>query len=167
MRDAFGGTFLMYLVITFVVIFVTFLAVTMKYIQAYRVKNEIINYIEQYEGYNENVFDHLEGKDGQKGYLDKVGYNENNFLATSDNGINSRTFEIKKENQEYCSTKYGYCVTIKYCSNKDNDGNCQKGSIAYYKVTTCMSLDFTNILSFTEPIKINISGETRRVTLQY
>lgn len=169
MRDAFGGTFLMYLIIIFVTIFVTFLSVALKYVQAYRVKNEIINYIEQYEGYNSEVYNLIEGTESTKGYLQNVGYNESNSLGTNLNKITNSGSEtnVKKPNIKYCSEKYGYCITIQYCSNTNSDGICQRGSIAYYKVTTSMSLDFTNILSFTEPIKVNISGETRRVTLQY
>ena len=41
MRDAFGGTFVMYMIIIFVVLFVTFMAETLKYVQAYRAKNEL------------------------------------------------------------------------------------------------------------------------------
>lgn len=53
MRDAFGGAFLIKLLVIFLGIYIAFMAVALNYAKAFRVKNQIINYIEQYEGYND------------------------------------------------------------------------------------------------------------------
>jgi hypothetical protein len=151
MRDAFGGTFLMYLIIIFIVIYVTFLAAALKYLQAYRVKNEIINYIEQYEGFNNNVKEKLEGKNGDTGYLYSVSYNEKSAIKKMKYTTNIPT----KANDMYCSKDYGYCITMEYYDNKQ----------AYYEVTTYLTLDFTNILNL-GPITIPVTGETRLVTVE-
>ena len=43
MRDAFGGTFVIKLIIIFIVLYVSFMAVAMQYAKTFRVKNLIIN----------------------------------------------------------------------------------------------------------------------------
>lgn len=151
MRDAFGGTFLMYLMLIMVVVFVTFMTETLKYVQAYRVKNTIINYIEQYEGFNETVIRLLEGYEGTDGYLKKVGYSSNPPTRAPYSGY-SRSFNEKSKN--YCSKDYGYCVSREFCDD----------TIAYYKVTTNITLNFTEVLGITG-IPVLVSGETRYVTL--
>lgn len=145
MRDAMGGTFMMYMIITFVVIFVMFMAETMNYVKAYRVKNMIINYIEQYEGFDQKVIDILEKE--PNGKIIKAGYN-NNGACTINTSIPSGA------GQTYCS-KYGYSVQIEYSN----------GSQAYYKVTTYILLDFTRVLGI-DPLKIPVSGETMLVTIE-
>jgi len=141
MRDAFGGTFLMYLMMIMVVVFVTFMAETLKYVQAYRVKNTIINYIEEYEGFNDVVIGLLENENG---YLDRTGYS----------GYTETGFTTKPQNtnDKYCSR--GYCVILEY----------RNGKVGYYKVITNITLKFTEVLGV-PPITVNIPGETRYVTL--
>ena len=47
MRDAFGGVFMMRLMLVFIVVFVGFGAVSLNYAKAFRVKNSVIDLIEQ------------------------------------------------------------------------------------------------------------------------
>lgn len=51
MREAIGGALLIKLVMVFIVIYVCFLAIAINYSITFRVKNQIINLIEEYEGY--------------------------------------------------------------------------------------------------------------------
>ena len=64
MREAIGGTWLTGLVITFIVLFSGFLAYSINYTKAFRVKNEIINIIEKNEGYtiSNNVMEYINGR---------------------------------------------------------------------------------------------------------
>lgn len=50
MREAIGGALLIKLVMFFIVIYVCFLAIAINYSITFRVKNNIINIIEEYEG---------------------------------------------------------------------------------------------------------------------
>jgi hypothetical protein len=50
MREAIGGTMLFWIVLTFVAIFIGFMAAVAQYAKIYRIKNAMINYIEQGEG---------------------------------------------------------------------------------------------------------------------
>lgn len=50
MREAIGGALLIKLVMVFITIYVCFLAIAINYSVTFRVKNQIINLIEAYEG---------------------------------------------------------------------------------------------------------------------
>ena len=49
MRDAFGGVFMIRLMLAFVFIFVAFTAISLNYAKAFRVKNHVIDFVEQQE----------------------------------------------------------------------------------------------------------------------
>ena len=49
MRDSFGGVFMMNLFLVFMFIFVAFAAVSLNYAKAFRVKNKVIDFIEENE----------------------------------------------------------------------------------------------------------------------
>ena len=50
MREAMGGTGLFIIVLTFLTIFIGFLASVVQFARVYRIKNAIVNYIEEQEG---------------------------------------------------------------------------------------------------------------------
>lgn len=50
MRESIGGAFLIKLMVIFIVIYNSLLAIAINYAVAFRVKNQIINLLEQYEG---------------------------------------------------------------------------------------------------------------------
>ena len=52
MRDAVGGTFMIKLLLIFLAVYTIFIAVALNYAKAFRVKNKILNIIEQNEGIN-------------------------------------------------------------------------------------------------------------------
>ena len=49
MRDAFGGVFTMNLLLVFIFIYVAFTAVSLNYAKAFRLKNSVIDFVEQNE----------------------------------------------------------------------------------------------------------------------
>ena len=49
MRDSFGGAFMFRLMLVFIFIFVAFSAVSFNYAKAFRIKNKVIDFIEQNE----------------------------------------------------------------------------------------------------------------------
>lgn len=68
MRESIGGTMLFWIVLFFLSIFIFFLAFVMKYAYAYRIKNNVINYIERNEG--------LDSEAEFRAVLSKLGYSE-------------------------------------------------------------------------------------------
>lgn len=84
MREAIGGTLLIQLVMFFIVIYVAFLAIAINYSITFRVKNQIITLIEEYEGYD-NAKPYIEE------YVSNVGYYKANggFTISKDVCVNN------------------------------------------------------------------------------
>lgn len=147
MRDSVGGTFMIYVLLIFLAVYITFVAVAFNYARAFKVKNKVIDIIEQNEGMEDADFSNLSGTNnvGVAGqineYLKKVSYNVN-------------LTESNKEGRGVCFD-LGYCVEeMEHVS--DIDG----GTASYYKVTTFVKLEIPFLdLGFTIPVK----GETRKV----
>ena len=151
MREAIGSTWLTGIIITFIAIFSGFLAYSISYTKAFRVKNEIINIIENNEGFTEtnkdlrNMSDTALNEDKNTDakifkFIKSVGYNYSMF----DNKSNP----CDKDSQ---LKEGGYCL-IKYCVN---NGDSIK---TYYKVTSYISLSIPVI---NVGVNIPISGETK------
>ena len=51
MRDAIGGVFSLQIILVFVILINGYLAYSVNYTRAFRVKNEIINIVEESEGF--------------------------------------------------------------------------------------------------------------------
>lgn len=50
MKDSFGGSIMIYIIIFFLGIYIVFIALTLRYAQSFKVKNKVIDWIEQYDG---------------------------------------------------------------------------------------------------------------------
>ena len=53
MRDAIGGLFSLQIILAFILLVNGYLAYSVNYTRAFRVKNGIVNILEQYEGHTE------------------------------------------------------------------------------------------------------------------
>lgn len=131
MREAMGGALLIKLVMFFIVIYVCFLGIAINYSITFRVKNQIINLIEEYEGYEL-------AKDKIEDYIANVGY-----YRASASGFSYDT-NCTSAGGFYSN---GYCITP-LTSNRGN----------YYKVTAYVSFDFPII---GEIMNFPVSGETK------
>ena len=139
MRDAFGGAFSIKLMLVFLVLYVAFICVALNYSRAFRVKNRIIDIIEQNEGYNIN------------NTSDAVANQIDSYLRNTGYYINAEARQyLADKNVSSCSQLYGqgYCV-YKISSNPD-----------YYGVETYMifTLPIINI-----KFPIAVKGETRMI----
>lgn len=147
MRDSVGGTFMIYVLLIFLAIYITFVAVAFNYARAFRVKNKVIDIIEQNEGMSDADFNNLSGKNsvGVAGqineYLNSVSY----YVNLTDNNKNGRGTCFER----------GYCVS-EYSTKVDGM------TAKYYKVTTFVRLEIPFLeLGFTIPVK----GETRKIVM--
>ena len=50
MKDSFGGTIMIYIFIFFLGLYIVFIALTLRYAQSFRVKNKLIDVIEEHDG---------------------------------------------------------------------------------------------------------------------
>lgn len=153
MKEAIGSSWMLGLAVTFIVLFTSYLAVSINYTKAFKVKNEIINIIESNQGFTENI-------------------NSDNFKNfTPDEFKNSKITEEKI---------YGYLQSIGYANTAITEADCsgrglgkygeggycvqknQNGSGYTYKVTAFIKIELP-IINF--KILIPIGGETK--TLYY
>ncbi len=158
MRDAFGGAFMLKMILVFIGIYVAFIAVAISYAKAFRVKNQIINYIEQYEGWDTEIdHDHIQPYLQKMSYYVNVSTGEACYASGLTDGCDVEDSPHGKldHNMAACGER-GYCI-----ANRTEPG---KGT--YYIVTTFLQIQFPffkqfgNRLSLTVPIR----GETRVVT---
>ena len=71
MRDAFGGIFMIRLMLVFVFIFVAFTAISLNYAKAFRIKNKVIDFVEQEEIMDlDSAFNSANGSNLEK--LDRI-----------------------------------------------------------------------------------------------
>ena len=114
MREAIGGTWLTQLVITFMLVFVAFLALSINYSRAYKVKNEVMSIIEKKSGINQNSVNIASN------YLRNTGYKEQGKCEKGMYGItinnNGGTYEAVKSDT---NKKYSFCIG----KNKSNQTN--------------------------------------------
>lgn len=103
MREAMGGAILLKLVMIFIVIYVCFLAVAINYSITFRVKNQIINLIEAYEGLDN-------AREAIDSYIDSVGYYRGVGTMSIDDACNGKGYCIREINSETGKGKY-YKVT--------------------------------------------------------
>lgn len=145
MREAFGGTFMIKLILIFIVIYISFMAVAIDYAKVFRVKNNVINILEQNQFVIGDSFDNIDT------YLNDVPYNENGNNSVKSNCDNAE-FGGYTNNKTTLLTSNGVC--IKQLGNNTNG--------IYYKVTAYISIEFPFFnLYFTIPI----SGETKVIRI--
>ncbi len=155
MKEAIGSTWLMGMIITFIAIFSGFLAYSISYTKAFRVKNEVINIIEKNEGFTFSTHGRIDPNSVDVSTLrNDTSTEAQAFLFIKSIGYNYSMFN---NNSNPCKEGElqagGYCLA-KRCPNSVENGSDR----VYYKVTTYISLSIP-FLDF--GIKIPISGETK------
>ena len=123
MRQAIGTTWVMQLVIIFMLIFVAFLALTINYTKAFKIKNELVTILEKYEGVSESENGSLSLINNYlqyNGYLTKGKCDETQY-GVSD--LNSSTIEEVEKNEKYY-----------YCIEKINTGTVSVPNRAKYNI---------------------------------
>lgn len=144
MRESFGGAFMLKLALVFIVIYVSFMAIAINYAKAFRVKNQIINIVEQnqYEGSHDHT---VIGKIDT--YLKSVPYN-----FGGENSLQEKCKDIAGNNHDYVYTENGACIIEYGAMGKFGD------SSRYYKVVTFIDIELS---FFNIRMTIPISGETK------
>ena len=101
MRESFGGAFMIKLAIIFIVIYVSFMAVAINYAKAFRIKNRLIDYVEQ------SQFTH-----GDNNTLDEI----NDYLGSMAYHVDIDDDVCKDDNHNYDYLENGACI-VKYCDD--------------------------------------------------
>ena len=74
MREAIGGSLLLYLIIPIIVIFIVFIGFIMRYASAYRAANFIVTQIESCQGYGDCASDWFDNSDNLRTISSKYRY---------------------------------------------------------------------------------------------
>ena len=151
MREGIGGVWLTQLIILFILIFVAFLALSLNYTKAFKVKNELLTIIEKREGLTT-------GDDGSiaiiYNYLKSNGYFVTHACPEGSYGIrdlNNQSVNLVSKNDR---TPYYYCVTKIKSPMSNNNGN------VYYKVNIFF---YFNLPIIGDVFKFDVSGSTENI----
>ena len=152
MRDAFGGSFMIKLLIVFIIVYVGFIAIALNYAKAFKVKNKVIEYIE------ENEITDISNMTA-KAHTEMQQYFQTNIVENMDYKVSIKC----PKKSVYCQDGIVIEESSKYGSNKEGK---------YYTVTTYFGweIPFLNILlrqngqdGETVSGLWKISGETRTI----
>ena len=149
MRESIGGAWLVGIVITFVVLFTSYLALSVNYSKAFKVKNEIISLIEENEGLTDKTQEKIVK------YLNSTGYYVYGKCTDTgddylDGAINGKLTGYEKQGN---ADKNKYCV---YERSIEGDTLNRK----YYRVTVFFKFDIPILdNAFTFPV----TGESKAV----
>lgn len=147
MKDAFGGTFMLRVLIVFFVIYISIMTVAIGFSKAFRVKNNVINILENPTYRNDDVSKCKAGDNGN----DICGAIDEYLRSVSYNYTDNETL-IKK-----CTATGGNYVSRGICISKI-DSNDKK----YYKVTSYFVISAPLFkINMTAPI----TGETKVINL--
>ena len=148
MRDSINGAWFLGIMLVFMSVFIAYIAISINYNNAFRIKTNIVTTIEQYEGINSSSLARI------KSFMSEGNYNAQYVCQTFDNkqsmGVNG---DIPVMNP---SGKYNYCV---YREHRGGKG--ASGRDSYY-YTVEVFLDFrlpilNNLFDF------RIEGETNAI----
>lgn len=156
MRDAVGGTFMIRVFLIFLATYIVFIGIALNYAKGFRVKNKILDIIEQNEGienmdYTDTDSNGVIGKINS--YLNVVKYNLKDRVELKDC---SKAFKNSAENDESIHLyEHGYC--IRKIEGPTIDENIRT---EYYQVSTFVDIYIPLVeLHYLIPIK----GETRKI----
>ncbi len=106
MRETIGSTWTFQLIFGFILLFVSFLTVTISYSKSFRIRNEMTSIIEKYGGFNAKSIGIING------YIKSVGYRNTGKCGSGDEILGIDNYEnTKPRTSDYSDSKrYLYCV---------------------------------------------------------
>lgn len=147
MKQVIGSTWVFQLVIIFILIFASYLTITVSYSKAFKLKNEMLNIIEKKEGLTQ-------GGNGAMGIINKYlaaqGYSSKGVCEAGYYGAKTILGNDTDSDYEFVEngdrTKYYYCVT------KVSNYFSGRPSRSYYRIELFFNMDLPvigNIITFT------------------
>ena len=149
MKEAIGATWILGIVTTFIVLFASFLAISINYSKAFKVKNNIVDLIEKNEGMNEETAKEIYD------YLRTEGYILKGKCKQPSTGPGIKKFVgFDGENP------VGYSEKALYCVQQNTPNSITELDKSYYSVQIFFRLDLPLI---GEIFTFNVSGETMSI----
>ena len=145
MKEAIGGSWIFGIVIAFVAFFAGYVSLSLNYSKIYRVKDEIIVLLQNYNGVNADSMEAISK------YVNDVGYRNYGNCDVSDTTMSECVVGVDSRR---VSGTYSRTVTnVNYCIEKRPT----KENEAYYKVTLFFKVDLPIIRQM---CALNVQGET-------
>lgn len=159
MRQSIGATWILQLVIVFMLIFVGFLALTINYTKAFKVKNELVTIIEKYEGVST-------GKDATIGLINNyLRYYNYQTMGTCDNdfyGVSSLA-EDASIDPVSGNNKYYYCIKKTNTSSGTYDDRASYEIVTFFRFNLPFIGDLFTFRVNGSTIDINFPNDDIRV----
>ena len=150
MRDAIGQVFALQIILAFVLLINGYMAYSVNYTRAFRVKNQIVNIIEQYEGPTDEAMDKIGS------YVDGMTYRVPQTLI---NNFRNRYASNNGDGEVSCQD--GWCYIAHDVKTTGGDGELNG---TYYSVVTFVNIDIpviNNLIGLGD--FLSVSGETRTI----
>ncbi len=158
MRDAIGGTVNIVIIAVFMVLVSGYMAFNVSYVKAFKVKNRIIDLVEQYEGNcspsdpsnvcTKKILSYM----NDIGYNTRIAVNPGNFCATG---------------KVCCNSDRGFCINEKIVekgTGKSGGTQTDGDTRAYYQVLTQVTIDIPVIRNLMPHMSIfQVTGETKTI----
>ena len=146
MREAFGGAFMIRLVLVFIVLYTCFMAVAVNYAKVFRIKNRIINLLEQSQykaGDDRTIMDIND-------YLEKAAYIDKD----DDQSLQTKCLQVGTDVAKGDWVPRGACI-VPNCSND--------GLSCYYTDNVYLIIEFPLLV---QKLPITIKGETKTIVVR-
>ena len=156
MRESIGATWIFSICLTFIVIFTAYLAISVNYAKAFRIKNHIINMIEENEGFRDNSQQRISDYLVSQGYIAR---------GECPEVIRSEDGEEADWGSPLCINSYGDAADglCNACIYRLTVGRTEDGLNAcrsYYKVVTFFNFDLPVINVLTQ---FKVKGDSKLV----
>ena len=161
MREAIGGAMTIQIIVIFMLLINAYLAFSVSYTRAFKMKNQVINIIENNEGYpmydevSTCTADNPEGAVCQiVSYINQIGYNGVEFADNDDNCPKGAK-----------GKKFGLCIIPHKKDIAGNSNASQSYSGIYYTVYTYININIPVINNLFKgmPNIFRIQGETNTI----
>lgn len=147
MKEAYGATWIFAICLTFIILMTAYLAISVNYAKAFKIKSYIVSSIEENDG---------------KGYTDNLGQEIETYLTAQGYGVKGTCPPLTSWNVRAClqQDSYGNCGVCIYENPVDTKNDDIEAGREYYKVVAFFKFDLP-IVNFLTTFQV--SGETRYV----
>lgn len=145
MRESIGSTWILQLIIVFILLFVGFLTLTLSYSKSYKIKNETMSVIEKYEGLTSDSVKIINNYLTYNNYNAKGKCEDSSWYGLDD--LSVTTLEAAQPNK-----KYYYCLKKRISKHKKH----------YYEINTFFQFNLPVVGNFTS---FTIEGSTADITV--
>ncbi len=150
MREAIGGTWLVQIVVVFVLLFTGFMCLTINHTKAFNVKNEIVNAIERYDGIDLSNPDTDPAMKTIVAYLKKASYRTIGSCPDASYTGYNRDGKLDNKNATFCIKKQNV-RGVDYHPEEFPD-------MSYYRVVVFYQLDLPILSS---AFNFRLTGDTK------